>query len=100
MSAINSSIYEDIEISAETTTGKGDTLDLRLGVVKFNYFEDLFSKNSSAKIRSFLLCKKCLFSQNSFFSKSYQIYQHLLEFREFFQEDHGICRIVVAKIYG
>ena len=50
MSAINSSIYEDIEISAETTTGKGDTLDLRLGVVKFNYFEDLFSPTITAEI--------------------------------------------------
>jgi len=50
MSAINSSIYEDIEISAETTTGKGDTLDLRLGVVKFNYFEDLFSPTITAEV--------------------------------------------------
>ena len=37
MSAINSSLYEDIEISAETTTGKADTVDLRLGVVKFEF---------------------------------------------------------------
>ena len=50
MSAINSSIYNEIEISAESTTGKGITLDLRLGVVKFNYFEDLFSPTITAQL--------------------------------------------------
>ena len=43
MASIDSSIYEEIEISAETTTGDGKTVDLKLGVVKFNYYEDLFS---------------------------------------------------------
>ena len=35
MGAINPAIYEDMEISAETTTGSGKTIDLKLGVVKF-----------------------------------------------------------------
>ena len=50
MAAIDSSIYEEIEISAETTTGDGKTVDLKLGVVKFNYYEDLFSPTITAKL--------------------------------------------------
>ena len=50
MAAIDSSIYEEIEISAETTTGQGKTVDLRLGVVKFSYYEDLFSPTITAQL--------------------------------------------------
>jgi len=39
MAAIDPSVYEEIEISASNEDGK--TIDLRLGVVKFNYYEDL-----------------------------------------------------------
>ena len=50
MGAINPAIYEDMEISAETTTGTPKTIDLKLGVVSFNYFEDLFSPCLTAQL--------------------------------------------------
>ena len=50
MGAINPAIYEEMEISAETTTGTPKTIDLRLGVVKFNYYEDLFSPCLTAQL--------------------------------------------------
>ena len=50
MAAIDSSLYEEIEISAETTTGESKTVDLRLGVVKFSYYEDLFSPTITAQL--------------------------------------------------
>ena len=50
MSAINPSLYEEIEISAQSSKGAEETLDLRLGVTKFNYFEDLFSPCITAQL--------------------------------------------------
>ena len=50
MGAINPAIYEDMEISAETTTGAPKTIDLKLGVVSFNYYEDLFSPCLTAQL--------------------------------------------------
>ena len=50
MAAIDPAIYEDMEISAETTDGSGKTVDLKLGVVKFNYYEDLFSPTITAQM--------------------------------------------------
>ena len=50
MGAINPAIYEDMEISAETTTGTPKTIDLKLGVVSFNYYEDLFSPCLTAQL--------------------------------------------------
>ena len=50
MGAINPAIYEEMEISAETTTGTPKTIDLKLGVVKFNYYEDLFSPCLTAQL--------------------------------------------------
>jgi len=50
MAAINSSLYEDIEISTETTTGEARTVDLKLGVIKLNYYEDLFSPTITAQV--------------------------------------------------
>ena len=48
MAAIDPSVYEEIEISASNEDGK--TIDLRLGVVKFNYYEDLFSPCITAQL--------------------------------------------------
>ena len=53
MGAINPAIYEEMEISAETTTGTPKTIDLKLGVVSFNYYEDLFSPCLTAQL---LIC--------------------------------------------
>ena len=39
-----------MEISAETTTGTPKTIDLKLGVVSFNYYEDLFSPCLTAQL--------------------------------------------------
>ena len=50
MGAINPAIYQEMEISAETTTGEPKTIDLKLGVVKFNYYEDLFSPCLTAQL--------------------------------------------------
>ena len=50
MGAINPAIYEEMEISAETTTGTPKTIDLKLGVVSFNYYEDLFSPCLTAQL--------------------------------------------------
>ena len=50
MSAIDPAIYEEMEISAETTDGSKKTIDLKLGVVKFNYYEDLFSPTVTAQM--------------------------------------------------
>ena len=50
MGAINPAIYQEMEISAETTTGESKTIDLKLGVVKFNYYEDLFSPCLTAQL--------------------------------------------------
>ena len=50
MAAIDPAIYEDMEISAETTTGTPKTIDLKLGVVSFNYYEDLFSPCLTAQL--------------------------------------------------
>ena len=50
MAAIDPAIYEEMEISAETTDGSGKTIDLKLGVVKFNYYEDLFSPTVTAQM--------------------------------------------------
>ena len=50
MGAINPAIYQEMEISAETTTGVPKTIDLKLGVVKFNYYEDLFSPCLTAQL--------------------------------------------------
>ena len=50
MGAINPAIYQEMEISAETTTGTPKTIDLRLGVVSFNYYEDLFSPCLTAQL--------------------------------------------------
>ncbi len=50
MGAINPALYQEMEISAETTTGEPKTIDLRLGVVKFNYYEDLFSPCLTAQL--------------------------------------------------
>ena len=50
MGAINPAIYQEMEISAETTTGEPKTIDLKLGVVKFNYYEDLFSPMKTAMV--------------------------------------------------
>jgi len=50
MAAIDPAIYEEMEISAETTDGSGKTIDLKLGVVKFNYYEDLFSPTITAQM--------------------------------------------------
>ena len=50
MGAINPAIYQEMEISAETTTGTPKTIDLKLGVVKFNYYEDLFSPCLTAQL--------------------------------------------------
>ena len=46
MSAISPSEYEEIRIESDT----GKTIDLRLGVVSFQYFEDLFSPTITAKM--------------------------------------------------
>ena len=50
MAAIDPAIYEEMEISAETTDGSEKTIDLKLGVVKFNYYEDLFSPTVTAQM--------------------------------------------------
>ena len=50
MGAINPALYQEMEISAETTTGEPKTIDLKLGVVKFNYYEDLFSPCLTARL--------------------------------------------------
>ena len=50
MGAINPAIYEEMEISAETTTGTPKTIDLKLGVVSINYYEDLFSRCLTAQL--------------------------------------------------
>ena len=50
MSALNPAIYESIEISAETTNGSKKTIELNLGVVKINIFEDLFSPTITAQV--------------------------------------------------
>ena len=50
MGAINPAIYQEMEISAETTTGEPKTIDLKLGVVKFNYYEELFSPCLTAQL--------------------------------------------------
>ena len=50
MSALNPAIYESIEISAETTNGSNKTIELNLGVVKINIFEDLFSPCITAQV--------------------------------------------------
>ena len=50
MGAINPAIYQEMEISAETTTGTPKTIDLKLGVVSFNYYEDLFSPCLTAQL--------------------------------------------------
>ena len=50
MSALNPAIYESIEISAETTNGSNKTIELNLGVVKINIFEDLFSPCLTAQV--------------------------------------------------
>ena len=44
MSALSPAIYESIEISAETTDGSKKTIELNLGVVKINIFEDLLEE--------------------------------------------------------
>ena len=46
MSALSPSEYEEIRIESDT----GKTIDLRLGVVSFQYFEDLFSPTITAKM--------------------------------------------------
>ena len=48
MSAISPARYEEIRIQSD---GKKH-IDLRLGVVSFQYFEDLFSPTITAKIVS------------------------------------------------
>ena len=50
MAAILPSIYEHMSISAETTDGSDRILDLKLGVTKFNYYEDLFSPTITAQL--------------------------------------------------
>ena len=50
MSALSPAIYESIEISAETTNGSKKTIELNLGVVKINIFEDLFSPTITAQV--------------------------------------------------
>ena len=50
MAAILPSIYEQMSISAETTDGSDRVLDLKLGVSKFNYYEDLFSPTITAQL--------------------------------------------------
>ena len=50
MSALSPAIFESIEISAETTNGSGKTIELNLGVVKINIFEDLFSPTITAQV--------------------------------------------------
>ena len=50
MAAIDPAIYQEMEISAETTSGDPKTIDLRKGVVKFNYYEDLFSPTVTAQL--------------------------------------------------
>ena len=50
MSALNPAIYESIEISAETTDGSNKTIELNFGVVKINFFEDLFSPCITAQM--------------------------------------------------
>ena len=50
MAAILPSIYEQMTISAETTDGSDRILDLKLGVTKFNYYEDLFSPTITAQL--------------------------------------------------
>ena len=46
MSAISPSEYEEIRIESDT----GKTIDLRLGVDSFQYFEDIFSPTITAKM--------------------------------------------------
>jgi len=50
MAAIDSSLYQEIEISTETTDGSGKTIDLKLGVAKLNIYEDLFSPTITAQV--------------------------------------------------
>ena len=50
MAAIDSSLYEEIEISTETTNGSGKTIDLKLGVAKLNIYEDIFSPTITAQV--------------------------------------------------
>ena len=50
MSALSPAIYESIEISAETTNGSKKTIELNLGVIKINIFEDLFSPTITAQV--------------------------------------------------
>ena len=50
MSALNPAIYESIEISTETTDGSKKTIELNLGVVKLNIYEDLFSPCITAQV--------------------------------------------------
>ena len=46
MPAISPCEYEEIKIESDS----GKTIDLRLGVVSFQYFEDLFSPTITAKM--------------------------------------------------
>lgn len=48
MSAIEPCLYEEMEI--ESADGKKRTIDLRLGVIQFLYFEDVFSPTITAKM--------------------------------------------------
>ena len=50
MAAINPCLYDQIEISAESTSGKPESVDIRLGVISLRIYEDIFSPTLTAQV--------------------------------------------------
>ena len=50
MAAINPCLYDQIEISAESTSGDPKSVDIRLGVITLRIYEDIFSPTLTAQV--------------------------------------------------
>ena len=50
MAAINPCLYDQIEISAESTSGDPKSVDIRLGVISLRIYEDIFSPTLTAQV--------------------------------------------------